>query len=121
MEAKCGLSRVTRDRLDTEPKDVDAVNFSLLAEDKGHRIRAVGVLSAVEHTFNETAMHAKSTGKQSSGRSKQSMSWSKSEGKGKSEENNGISKYSPKEPKRCDPRCQRHTQGQNIDNWSIKS
>ena len=33
----------------------------------------MGVLSAVEHTFNKTAMHTTSTGKQ----------WSKSEGKGK--------------------------------------
>ena len=33
--------------------------LSRLAKEKGHRVRAMGVLSAVEHIFNETAMHAK--------------------------------------------------------------
>ena len=37
-------------------------------------------------------MHAKATGKQSSGKGKQSMSWSMSEGKGKKEEHKGKSK-----------------------------
>ena len=44
----------------SEPMDVGAVNSLFrLAKDKGHRVRAMGVLSAVEHIFNETAMHAK--------------------------------------------------------------
>ena len=59
----------------------------------------MGVLSAVEHIFNETAMARKSTGKQSYGKGKQSKSWSKSEpsfsGKGKSE----VSRENPKVPK----------------------
>ena len=39
--------------------DVRAVNsLSRLAKEKGHRVRVMGVLSAVEHIFNETAMHA---------------------------------------------------------------
>ena len=33
--------------------------LSLLPKEKDHRVRAMGVLSAVEHIFNETAMHAK--------------------------------------------------------------
>ena len=33
--------------------------FSRLAKEKGHRVRVMGVLSAVEHIFNETAMHAR--------------------------------------------------------------
>ena len=44
------------------------------------------VSSAVEHMFNETAMHAKLNSKQSSGNGKQSRSWSKNDGKVKSEE-----------------------------------
>ena len=33
--------------------------LSRLAREKGHRIRVVGVVSAVEHMVNETAMHAR--------------------------------------------------------------
>ena len=44
----------------SDPMDVDAVNsLSRLAKEKDRRVRAMGVLSAVEHIFNETAMHAK--------------------------------------------------------------
>ena len=44
----------------SDPMDVDAVNsLSRLAKEKGHRVRVMGVLSAVEHIFNETAMHAR--------------------------------------------------------------
>ena len=30
-----------------------------VAREKGHRVRVMGVVSAVEHMFNETAMHAR--------------------------------------------------------------
>ena len=33
--------------------------LSRLAKEKGHRVRVMGVLSAVEHIFNETAMHVR--------------------------------------------------------------
>ena len=33
--------------------------LSRLAKEKSHRVHAMGVLSAVEHIFNETAMHAR--------------------------------------------------------------
>ena len=40
--------------------DVDAVNsLSLLAKEKGHRVRVMGVFCAMEHIFNEAAMHAR--------------------------------------------------------------
>ena len=51
-----------------DPMDVGAVNSLSSGRGKGHRVREMGVLSAVEHMFSETAMHAKSTGKQSSGK-----------------------------------------------------
>ena len=41
----------------SDPMDVDAVNslsLSRLVKEKGHRVRVIGVLSAVEHIFNET-------------------------------------------------------------------
>ena len=46
----------------------------------------------MDHIFNETAHARKSTGKQSSGKGKQSKSWSKSEVKGRSKENKWKSK-----------------------------
>ena len=66
VEAKFGL--IIRDskpsdtgsRGHSDPMDVEAVNsLSRLAKEKGHRVRVMDVLSAVEHIFNETAMHAR--------------------------------------------------------------
>ena len=64
MEAKFGLRN--RDskpsesgaRGHSDPMDVDAVNSLSSAKEKDHRVRVMGVLSAVEHIFNETATHA---------------------------------------------------------------
>ena len=66
VEAKFGL-RIrgskpsdTGARGHSDPMDVDAVNsLARLAKEKGHRVRAMGVLSAVAHIFKETAMHAR--------------------------------------------------------------
>ena len=41
--------------------------LSRLAKEKGHRVRVMGVVSAVEHIFNEIANAHKGTGKQSYG------------------------------------------------------
>ena len=66
VEAKFGLR--TRDskpsdtgsRAHSDPLDVDAVNtLSRLAKEKSHRVRVMGILSAVEFILNETAMHAR--------------------------------------------------------------
>ena len=65
VEAKFGL-RVR----DSKPSDTGArghqiqwmlmrSTLSRLAKEKSHRVRVMGVLSAVEHIFNETAMHAR--------------------------------------------------------------
>ena len=65
------------------------------AKEKGHRVHEMVVSSAVELTFNETAMHAnprKGNGKQPSGKGKQSMLWLKSADKGKSKEGQGDGK-----------------------------
>ena len=53
-------SRVTRDRVDTQtPWMLIRSTLSRLAKEKGHRVRVMGVSSAVEHIFNETAMYAR--------------------------------------------------------------
>ena len=50
----------TGSRGHSRPMDVGAVNsLSRLAEEKGHRVRVMGVACAVAHIFNETAMHAR--------------------------------------------------------------
>ena len=69
VEAKFGLRIRDSKPSDTslrghsDPMGVDAVNsLSRLAKEKGNRVRVMGVLSAVEHNFNETAMHARAQG-----------------------------------------------------------
>ena len=73
----------------SDPMDVEQPTLSRLPKEKDHRVRAMCVVSVVEHIFNETVMHAKA---QASNR----KSWSKSEpsfsGKGKSKENKEKSK-----------------------------
>ena len=53
-EAKFGL-RIR----DSDPMDVDAVNSPSFGKEKGHQVRAMGVLSAVVHVINEIAIHAR--------------------------------------------------------------
>ena len=61
------------------------------AKEKNHRVRETVVSSAVEHIFQRDCnARSKGNGKQSSGKCKQSKSCSKSDGKGESEESEGI-------------------------------
>ena len=81
----------------SDPTDVGAVSFlSCWAKENGHQIRKMGVLSVMQHIFNETATASKHMGKQTSGKGEQSKSWSMSEpsisGKGKGKENPGKSR-----------------------------
>ena len=65
VEAKFGLRISASKPSDTgarghsDSMDVDAVNSLVWQRQKGHRVRVMGVLSAMEHIFTETAMHAK--------------------------------------------------------------
>ena len=114
VEAKFGL-RIR----DSEPSDTGAsVDTQIpwllmrstlfrLAKEKGHRVRVMGVLKFGGAHFQRDCNVRKSTGKQSSGKSKQRKSWSKSEGKGKSEEN----KRNSKGQFQRNQKCQRLTQG----------
>ena len=93
VEVKFGLrtpSRMTRVLGDTQvPWMLMRSILALLAREKVVGDRC---FSAVQHMFNEIAMHTRHAGKHSTGKGKQSKSWSKSEGKGKSKENKGKSK-----------------------------
>ena len=98
VEAKFGL-RIrdskpsdTGSRGHSDPMDVDAVNSLLSGKGKGSSSPRDGCFMCGGANFNETANARMNTGKQSSGKDKQSKSWSKSEGKGKSKENKGKSK-----------------------------
>ena len=62
----------------------------------------MGVLSAVEHIFNETAMHGKAQASNRMAKGKQSKSLFMSEGKCKSKENKGESKRQSKGTKKCE-------------------
>ena len=97
---------------------VDAVDSLSSGKGKGSSSPRDGCfVSALEHIFNETALHARTQASKSSGKGKQSKSGSKSEGKGKSKENKGEIKRKIQR----NQRCQRLAQGQNIENWSLRS
>ena len=66
-------------------------------------------------------MHAKATASSDLAKDKHSKSRSKSEGKGKSKENKGKSKRQIHRNQKCEARCQRHTQGENIESWSLRT
>ena len=126
VEAKFGLRIRDSKPSDTgarghsDPTDVDAVNSLSSVKGKGSSSSAMG--GAVNHIFNETSLQrTQEHRQQSSGKGKQSKSWSKSEGKGRSKENKGKSKGKIQRNQKCEPRCQRLTQGQNIGNWSLRS
>ena len=74
--------------------------LSRLAWENGRQVRAMGVVRAVVHIFNEIAMHAWAQASKRLAKDKQSKSWSKSEpshsGKGKRKEHNGKSKGNSK-------------------------
>ena len=90
-------SRVTRDRVDTQiPWMLIRSTLSRLAKEKGHRVRVMGVFQCGGAHFQRDCNARKSTGKRSSGKGKQSKSWSKSEGKGKSKESKGKYKRTSK-------------------------
>ena len=63
VEAKFGFlkfvvpSRVTRVCGNTQR--LERSTLSRQSKEKGHPFRVLGVVSAMEHIFNETAMHAK--------------------------------------------------------------
>ena len=112
-------SRVTQDLEDTRIPWMlmRSILFHPIKE-TGHRVHEMVVSSVVEHTFNETAMHAKATVSNYLARAhRASHAWSKSEGKGKSEENKGKSKGQSKGTKGA----KGSAQGLNIENWSLRS
>ena len=106
-EAKFGLrirdskASDTSARGHSDPMEVDAVNsLSLIQQGKkGSSSPRGGCFKCGGAQFQRDCNARKSKGKQSSGKSKQSMPWSKSEGKGKSKENKENPNENPKEPK----------------------
>ena len=98
VEAKFG-SRIrdskpsdTGSRGHSDPMDVDAVNSLSSGKGKGSSSARDACCKCGGAHFQRDCNAPKSTGKQSSGKAKQSKSWSKSEGKRKSKENNETSK-----------------------------
>ena len=76
----------------SDPMDVDAVNTLSSGKGKGSSSPRDGCFKCGGAHFQRDCKARKSTGKHSSGKGRQSNSWSKSEGKGKSKENKGKSK-----------------------------
>ena len=81
----------TRSRGQSEPMRVGAVNSRFrLAKEKRHRLCVMGVFGAVEHIFNETAMHTRTPATNRCGKGKQSKSWSKRKRNRKSKRTKGA-------------------------------
>ena len=97
VEAKFGLRIRDSKPSDTglrehsDPMDVGEVNSRQVTE-KGHQVRAMGVKKCGGTHFQRDCNASENTGKPSSGKGKQSKSWSTSEDKGKINQNNGKSK-----------------------------
>ena len=97
VEAKFGLRNRDSKPSDTgsrghsDPMDVDAVNTGSSGKGKGSSSPRDGCFKCGGAHFQRDCNGRKNTGKQSSGKGKQSKSWSKSEGKGKSKKNHGKS------------------------------
>ena len=112
VEAKFGLTigdfkpSDTGSRGHSDPMDVDAVNSPSSGKGKGSSSPRDGCVKCGRAHFQRDCNTRKSTGKQSSGKGKQSKSWSKSEGKGKSKE-----QWNMQRKVQRNQRCQRLTQG----------
>ena len=120
VEAKFGLRICdskpsgTVSRGHSDPMDVDAVNSLSSGKGKGSSSPRDGCCKCSGAHLQRDCNARKSTGKQSSGKGKQSKSCSQSEGKGKSKENKETIQ-------RKIQRCQRFAPGQDIENWSLRS
>ena len=109
----------TGSRGHTDPMDVDAVNslsLSRLAKEKGHRVRVMGVLSAVEHIFNETAVHARAQASNRLAMANRASHGPRVRAKARVKRTREIQRKIQR-----NQRCQRFAQGQNIENWSLRS
>ena len=112
VEAKFGL-RIR----DSKPSDTGAPGSS--GKEKGTSSPRDRCFKSGGAHFQRDCNARNSTGKQSSGKGKQSKSWSKSEGKVK-KENKGKSNGKSRRNQKCEPRCQRCTQRQNIESGTRK-
>ena len=97
-------------------------DLSRQAKEKGHQVRVMGVFKCGGAHFQRDCNTSKNTGKQLSGKGKQSKSWSKSEGKGKSKENTGKSKGQSKGSKGAKGSCKGETSKTGISGFeNLKS
>ena len=126
VEAKFGL-RIresnpsdTGSRVHSDPMDVDAVNSLSSGKGKGSSSPRDGFFHAVEHIFNETAMHARTQASSRLAKTNRASHGPRVRAKVRVKRTRANPKENPMEPK-CEPRCQRLTQGQNIDSWSLMS
>ena len=93
-------SRVTRVLVDTQiPWMLMRLTFSRRAKEKGHRVRAMGVLRAMQHIFNETAMHARTLASKRLAKAIRAIHGPKVRAEARVKETRENPKENPKEPK----------------------
>ena len=101
----------------SDPMDADAVNSLSSGKGTGSSSPRDGCCKCGGAHFQRDCNARKNTGKQSSGKGKQSKSWSKSEGKRQEQRKQG--KIQRKIQR--NQRCQRFAQGQKNENWPLGS
>ena len=91
-----------------------------LAKEKGHRVRVMGVLSAVEYIFNENAMHARAQASNRRARANRASHGPRVRAKERGKKTRETPKECPKEPKVRIKVSKVHTR-ENIEKWSLRS
>ena len=115
-------SRVTRDRVDTQiPWTLMRSILSRLLQEKGRRVRVMGVASAMEHIFHETAMHARAQASNRLAKASRASHGPRVRVKERVKKALDNSKRKVQRNQKCEPRCQRLVQRLNIEIWSLRS
>ena len=73
--------------------------LSRQAKEKGHRVRVIGEQCAVEHIFNETAMHARTLASKRLAKANRASHGPRVKAKEREKTTKGHPKDSPKDPK----------------------
>ena len=122
VEAKFGLTTLdskpssTGSRGHPDPMDVDAVNSHSSSKGKGSSTPRDGCFKCGGAQFQRDSNARKGNGKQSSGKGKQSKSWSKGDGKGKRKESKGTFKRKSKGAEGA----KGSYKGKTLKNWFIQ-
>ena len=93
--------------------------LSRLAKEKGNRVRVMGVLSAVEHNFNETAMHARTQASNRLAKANRASHGPRVRAKARAKRTRENPKENPQEPKV--PKVRTRAKHRKLDSQVLKT